>query len=124
MQLVHYTDEAKCTLMANGPPGDVEVVIPAEEDKKSATPEAIRLRLYQKKCTLEISRYSGRQAGVGGRKDLGEWTKKVVALGPGLELAVEDKVALDDFERLAMRHLSEFLRVCHAAGSPQLQGEA
>lgn len=104
--------------MANGPSGDIEVVIPAEEDRKNAQQNAIRLRLHQKKCTLEISRYSGRLVGSRGRKDLGEWTKKVVPLCPDFTLAVEDKAALDDLERLAMRHLSEFLRICDAANSP------
>lgn len=120
---MHYADEAKCTLMANGPAGDIEVVIPAEEDRKNQQ-KAIRLRLHQKKCTLEISRYSGQPIGSRGRKDLGEWTKKVVALCPDLTLVAEDKTALDDLERLAMRHLSEFLRICDVANSPQDRGEA
>ncbi|KAH9855106.1 kinase-like domain-containing protein [Lenzites betulinus] len=115
-KLVHHADEAKCTLMSNGPMGDVEIVIPTEEDK-STPHEAIRLRLHRKQGTLEISRYSGRPAATGYRKDLGEWMKKIVALGPGLELSVEDKAAMDDMERLAMRHLAEFLCICRAAES-------
>ncbi|KAI0630156.1 kinase-like domain-containing protein [Trametes polyzona] len=111
-KLVHYSDEAKCTLMSNGPPGDVEVLIPGDQDTKSTHQEVIRLRLQQKKLTLEISRYSGKSCS---RKGLGEWTKKIIALGPDLELAVEDKIALDELERLAMRHLSEFLRICSVA---------
>ncbi|OJT06997.1 Serine/threonine-protein kinase PLK4, partial [Trametes pubescens] len=118
-KLVHYADEAKCTLMANRPLGDIEIVIPAEEDKKNPQQKAIRLWLHQKKCTLEISRYSGKPVGSNGRKDFGEWTKKVVALDPGFVFAAEDEVALDDLERLAMRHLSEFLRICDVANSLQ-----
>lgn len=116
VQLVHHADEAKCTLMSNGLMGDIEIVIPTEEDK-STPHEAIRLRLHRKQGTLEISRYSGRPAATGYRKDLGEWMKKIVALGPGLELSVEDKAAMDDMERLAMRHLAEFLCICRAAES-------
>ncbi|KAL1942059.1 hypothetical protein VTO73DRAFT_6589 [Trametes versicolor] len=122
-KLVHYAGEAKCTLMANGPSGDIEIVIPAEEDRKNTQQKAVRLRLHQKKCMLEISRYSGQPVGSKGRKDLGEWTKKVVALFPDLTLAVGDKAALDDLERLAMRHLSDFLRICDAANSPQDRDE-
>ncbi|KAI0769454.1 kinase-like domain-containing protein [Trametes elegans] len=109
-KLVHYADEAKCTLMANGPPGDVEIVIPAEDDRKDSNRDATRLRLNRKRCTLEISRYSAKTAK--GRRDLGEWTKKIVALNPSLELAEEEKLALDEMEGIALKHLHQFLRVC------------
>ncbi|KAI0369715.1 kinase-like protein [Pilatotrama ljubarskyi] len=114
-KLVHYTDDAHCTLMANGPPGDIEILVPADEGKKEARHDAIRVRLHRKAGTLELSRYSGKVAK--GRKDLGEWTKKVVPLGPESELMGQSKLAEDDLERLAMRHLSEFLHVCEVIES-------
>ncbi|KAI0355673.1 kinase-like protein [Trametes cingulata] len=111
-KLVHYTDEAKCTLMANGPPGEIEIAIPPEEHRTTQR-DALRLRLSRKGGTIEFSRYSGRMAK--GRKDLGEWSKRVISLGPEQDLAGRDECAEDDIERQAMRHLSEFLRICEAA---------
>ncbi|KAI8972190.1 kinase-like domain-containing protein [Trametes punicea] len=116
-KLVHYSDDAKCMLMANGPPGDIEVVMPPDEDRKNSQ-EAIRLRLEFRGLTLDISRYRLKPSR--GRGELGEWVKKVFALGPRLELAREDKVKLDRQERQALRHLSDFLSICHAANLLQL----
>ncbi|KAI0661363.1 kinase-like domain-containing protein [Cubamyces menziesii] len=116
-KLVHYSGDAKCTLMANGPPGDIEIVMPADDDRK--TNRAIRLRLCVKKRTLEISRYFGKSSKDKARS-LGEWTKKIVALGPSLTLMEEDRLGLDDMERLAVRELSNFVSLCDAANLLQV----
>ncbi|KAH9895161.1 kinase-like domain-containing protein [Cubamyces lactineus] len=117
-KLVHYSGEAKCTLMANGPPGDIEVVMPADEDKKNSR-EAIRLRLCVKKRTLEISRYIDKSS-KGKARNLGEWTKKIVALGPSLALMEEDRLGLDNMERLAVGELSSFVSLCDATNLLQV----
>ncbi|CDO75406.1 hypothetical protein BN946_scf184855.g9 [Trametes cinnabarina] len=111
-KLVHYLDDAKCTLMANGPLGDIEVVIPGDEDRKKSS-EAIRIRLQRHARTLEISRYRVRSGK--GKAELGEWTKKVMALGPHLEVSEEDKTGLDSLDELAMGYLFDFLPLCAAA---------
>ena len=71
--------------MSNGPPGDVEILMPAGEDEHTADKEAIRLRLHRGKHTLEVSRHLTK---AGGRKDVGEWTKKVIAYATVFERRV------------------------------------
>ncbi len=111
-QLVHYADAAKCTLMANGPPGDVEVLLPGDDDLSSGRREAIRLRLHRGKRTLEVSRHVSK---AGTSKDVGEWTKKVVLLSNLLDFSGEDLLALDGSERTALACLGDFLRICDVA---------
>ncbi|KAI0332323.1 kinase-like protein [Cubamyces sp. BRFM 1775] len=119
-KLVHYSGGAKCTLMANGPPGDIEIVMPADEERKNSR-EAVRLRLCIKKHTLEISRYIDKSS-KGKAQNLGEWTKKIVALEPNLALMEEDRLGLDDIERLAVGELSSFVSLCDAASLLQVDG--
>lgn len=109
-------------LMGNSPPGDVQVQIPAESvaDVKSAGHAAIRVKLKRKRQTLEISRHAPDTRE--GRKEVGEWSKKVMPLSNGLELSGEDWSALDAFERLAMKYLVDFLEVCEAAEAVESQG--
>ncbi|KAI0743619.1 kinase-like domain-containing protein [Daedaleopsis nitida] len=111
-KLVHYDVEYRCTLMANGPPGDVEIMMPVEDDAGPSERETIRLRLQRSKRTLEISRHLAK---AGARKDAGEWMKKVIPLIGCLELSEDDWLAMDGLERLAMACLGEFLRVCEVA---------
>ncbi|KAI1794204.1 kinase-like domain-containing protein [Ganoderma leucocontextum] len=119
-QLVHFADEAKCTLMTNGPPGDIEIHIPAEEDAEADDREAIRVRLQRSKQTLEISRHIKKTGAT--RRDVGEWTKKVIPLSHALELPEDEHRSLDGLERLAMARLGDFLRVCEAAEAVEGDG--
>lgn len=98
--------------MANGPPGDIEILIPESEDAQSTPREAIRLRLQRKKRTLEVSRHIAK-AGAG--KDVGEWTRKILPLTASMELTEGDWVSMDGLERLAIAHLGDFLRICNVA---------
>lgn len=118
-QLVHYAFDAKCTLMSNGPPGDVEILMPAGEDEHTADKEAIRLRLHRGKHTLEVSRHLTK---AGGRKDVGEWTKKVIALDHTLGLSEDDSRGLDTLERLAIARLGGFLSLCEVAEAAEVSG--
>ncbi|KAM5531276.1 hypothetical protein V8D89_015077 [Ganoderma adspersum] len=110
-KLVYFGDDAKCTLMANGPPGDVEIHIPAE-DAQVDEGEAIRVRLQRSRYTLEISRHIRKTGGT--RRDVGEWTKKVIPLSHALDLPEGEDRSLDGLERLAMTRLRNFLCVCEA----------
>ncbi len=114
IQLVHFADDAKCTLMANAPPGDIEIHIPAEPPEDDDR-EAIRLRMQRNKHTLEISRHIKKMGRT--RKDVGEWTRKVIPLSHALELPDDEHHSLDGLERLALARLGDFLRVCEAAES-------
>ncbi|PIL36249.1 transporter [Ganoderma sinense ZZ0214-1] len=111
-KLIHFADDAKCILMSNGPPGDVEIHVPVE-DAQFDEGEAIRLRLQRSRHTLEISRHL-RKTGCT-RRDGGEWTKKVIPLSHALELPENEDRSLDGLERLAMTRLRDFMRVCDAA---------
>ncbi|KAI9067534.1 kinase-like protein [Trametes sanguinea] len=115
-RLVYHLDDAKCTLMANGPPGDVEVVMPGEGDRKTSR-QAIRLRLQRQTYTLEISRYRTKTPNGPSQAELGEWAKKVIALNTNFDLKEEDKTTLDASELVCMQRLSKFLRICSAADS-------
>lgn len=99
--------------MANGPPGDIEVRIPAEGTGADKEAMRLRLRLQRSKHTLEISRHIKNAAD--GYKDVDEWTKKVIPLNYSLELPQGERRSFDELERLAMAHLEEFLHVCDAA---------
>ncbi|TBU48611.1 kinase-like domain-containing protein [Dichomitus squalens] len=112
-KLVHFAEDAKCTLMANGPPGDVEIHMPSEEAEGGDDREAIRLRLQRSKHILEISRHVNKASGT--RRDIGEWTKKVIPLSHMLELPEDDWRSFDGLERVAMARLEDFLRICDAA---------
>lgn len=118
---MHYTLDAKCMLMANGPPGDVELLIPANEDTRSSEKETIRLHLQRDRRTLEVSRHIPK---AGSRKDVGEWTKKVIPLDHSLEPSKADCIAMDGLERLAMTRLGDFLRICEVTDAVDITSDA
>lgn len=98
--------------MSNGPPGDVEILLPRNQESGSDQRENIRLRLHRGKHTLEVSRHISKD---GMSKDVGEWTKKVLLLGNSLQLSEEDLFVLDGSERTALARLGGFLRICDVA---------
>ncbi|KII84640.1 hypothetical protein PLICRDRAFT_57606 [Plicaturopsis crispa FD-325 SS-3] len=115
-QLVMWTPEARCTLMANGPHADIEILSPppssvhaqTQPTTKGAPQQAtmrIRLSRRQDSPEVEIARYVPMQSCEGG-----EWTKKTMqwkTVGAGglpfADVGVEGK---------GMASLVQFLRIC------------
>jgi polo-like kinase 4 len=116
-----YKREAKYTLMANSPRGDIELLFqsstpPPPHDKiyrkreltdyiNSQTP-SMRLRFSRQRQLVEIARYVQGSQG-------GEWTKKVLpAMDKNLAISMEDWTGLEDSEWAGISCLIEFLSVC------------
>ena len=103
--------------MANGPPGDIELLFLSEGVRQEKThdenvPNArLRIRLYRRTRTLEFSRrITNGSGGV-------EWTKRVLCTSPDFTLSPPDLRMLSTEESRAMSFLSQFLRVCDVSES-------
>ncbi|GJF00693.1 kinase-like protein [Phanerochaete sordida] len=119
-RLVVHEPEAQCTLMANEPHGDVEIVVPRPEtfeglkDPQGSPHPTAQLRLLRGHRVVEISRFTpaGRKPGAG------EWTKRVVPItGQGFHIKIPDEeAATRDVNAAALIDtLYRFLRICEAA---------
>ncbi|KAF7792613.1 hypothetical protein EIP86_003710 [Pleurotus ostreatoroseus] len=135
-KLVLHLPNARCTLMANEPDGDIEVMIPPSDsaprrprtaDRSSgngrdARPSVnIRLRLFQRHHLVEISRYMKTSGATGA----GEWMKKVLPTSgrsPVLRLDKDDWRALEECERSGLEVLWYFVRVCEAVEGESMGG--
>ncbi|KAJ3524700.1 hypothetical protein NM688_g8516 [Phlebia brevispora] len=146
-KMVLYRPGAQCTLMANEPTGDIEVIIPppvsdcsgrytkrqrpSGEARTSLSPQSLiktRVRLFRRNRTIEISRYKPASACVDATSPTaGEWVKKVLpAFGQQLRVRQADWEALEACEQEGLVILRYFMRVCEAVdGVPTPQrGEA
>ncbi|KAI0074018.1 kinase-like protein [Panus rudis PR-1116 ss-1] len=122
-KLVLYRPEAKCTLMANEPLGDIEIHCGSESDKTvskgkgAQVRESLRIFLSRATRTMEISRYTPPKHDP--QSNAGEWSKKVLRLvddaAVSLRIIEEDRYDLDCLVTARLRILEDFLVVCHAA---------
>ncbi|EGN94254.1 hypothetical protein SERLA73DRAFT_77679 [Serpula lacrymans var. lacrymans S7.3] len=125
-KLVLYETDTKCTLMSNGPIGDIELVyktqVPpnskhesrngtSKNRKKVISMPYMRIRLSRQYQTLEIASYSS-----GSHPDTmqeGEWTKKTFTYREGGTIMSDvDRASLGAKEREGINMLMEFLHVC------------
>ncbi|GLB38488.1 putative serine threonine-protein kinase PLK4 [Lyophyllum shimeji] len=114
-KLVVYSVAAKCTLMANAPQADIELLFsgqaPSPSKDPSASDPSLRIRFSRRNHTLEFARHISNSRGE-------EWTKKVVATIPGPPyLSTKDWKELKQAEQDAMHHLTRFVRMCDAVES-------
>ncbi|KAJ7644083.1 kinase-like domain-containing protein [Roridomyces roridus] len=101
-KLMLHTGVAKCTLMANSPPADIELLF------GSADGPRMRIRLSRQSGSWEIAKHTS-----GARGE--EWTKKVLRTidePPFISLADWD--ALEAIEQENVVHVVGFLRSCDA----------
>lgn len=123
-KLILHTAAAKCTLMANAAPGDVELLVgpgrftsaavastsPMRSDPVDNPLDAprIRLRLSRQCGSLEIARLIS-----GARGE--EWTKKVLKTNDELlHISTTDWETLERTEQDSIVHLASFWRICEA----------
>ncbi|KDQ62377.1 hypothetical protein JAAARDRAFT_189704 [Jaapia argillacea MUCL 33604] len=126
-KLVAYLPRVKLTLMANDPPGDVELLLflaghfhhHAKQSKRTSdnssndTPE-MRIRLSRERRWMEISRCLTYGPTGKGR----EWTNKTLILsdnGSQRLVGLREWESLDEVEKDGIKHIVNFLRVCESA---------
>jgi hypothetical protein len=108
------TNEAKCTLMANAPMGDIELVLNRDLFScnsstsvglkgKNNSP-SMRIRFSRQQCFVEFAQHVVENRG-------SEWKKRVKTFTGdfGLLLLEDD---LSDLERKALHLLANFLQIC------------
>lgn len=112
MQLVLYTPVARCTLWANGPPADIELLFrsysPSHKLPATITDAVPTMRVrFSRQCrSLEIARYVDTDQG-------GEWLKKdLLGYKHPADISASDYRTLADMERDALDQLSDFLKKC------------
>lgn len=111
-QLTLHTTNSKCTMMANGPIPDIELLfepgIPAEFDlsDKNSNASSLRIRLSRQHRSLEFAQHI-----IGDRGP--EWTKQLI---PCLEvhpfMSESIWVNLEEVKKNAIQQISRFLRLC------------
>ncbi|KAI0917288.1 hypothetical protein AcW2_007460 [Taiwanofungus camphoratus] len=122
-KLTMYKPEARCTLMANEPLGDIELVVPPfdrqcrseqlDDNVASGKGPNMRIRLLRRSHIIEIARHIPPASR--SKERTGEWLKKVFsAAGDEFGITNEDWATLEPVERAGIQHLAEFLRVCEA----------
>ncbi|KAJ6619447.1 hypothetical protein B0H10DRAFT_1946718 [Mycena sp. CBHHK59/15] len=120
-KLVLHIGSVKCTLMANTPRGDVELLFqqfghssPQERrtlrkgHQATETSPWMRIRLSRQGGSVEIAKHISRERGE-------EWTKKVLKIiDEDPHVSALDWDTLDATERASMVHLARFWRICEA----------
>jgi polo-like kinase 4 len=111
-QLTLHTTNSKCTMMANGPIPDIELLfesgIPAgfESSDKNPNASSLRIRLSRQHRSLEFAQHV-----IGDRGP--EWTKQLI---PCLEvhpfMSESIWVNLEEAKKKAIQQMSHFLRLC------------
>ncbi|KAF8809558.1 kinase-like protein [Phlegmacium glaucopus] len=112
-QLTINTNEAKCTLMANSPMGDIELLLNRDSlsyngstsvglKDKDRIP-SMRIRFSRQQCSLEFAQHVVETRG-------SEWKKRTKAFTGDFTLLLEDD--LSDLERKAIHLLANFLQTC------------
>ncbi|KAJ7645417.1 kinase-like domain-containing protein [Mycena polygramma] len=109
-KLILHTGAAKCVLMANDAPGEIELSLgsaPANGRKQGdAETPRIRIRLSRQTGTLEIAKH---MSGTRGE----EWTKKVLkTVHEHPYISTADWEKLEATEQDSMAHLARFRRTC------------
>ena len=108
------TKEAKCTLMANAPMGDIELLLNLDLSSYSGSSSvgvkgqdnlpSMRIRYSRQQCFVEFAQHVVETRG-------SEWKKRVKAFtGDFCLLLLEDD--LSDLERKALHLLADFLETC------------
>jgi polo-like kinase 4 len=120
--MVLYSPAARCTLMANEPLGDIELLFhclntpslpdPTSNKNSSYLQSNMRIRFSRHSRSVEVSRFVSMSPSTAG-KNQGEWTKKVFPCVTGEKL-LEIEI-LDDKEREGVTVLMTFLRLCETA---------
>ena len=113
-QLSMNTKEAKCTLMANAPMGDIELLLNLDTFSDGGLTSvglkghdnlpSMRIRYSRQQCSLEFAQHVVETRG-------SEWKKRVKAFtGDFCLLLLEDD--LSELERRALHLLADFLQTC------------
>ena len=108
------TNEAKCTLMANAPMGDIELLLNLDLFSNNGSTSvglkgqdnlpSMRIRYSRQQCFVEFAQHVVETRG-------SEWKKRVKAFtGDFCLLLQEDD--LSDLERKALHLLADFLQTC------------
>ena len=108
------TNEAKCTLMANAPMGDIELLLNLDLFSYNGSTSvglkgqdnlpSMRIRYSRQQCFVEFAQHVVETRG-------SEWKKRVKAFtGDFCLLLLEDD--LSDLERKALHLLADFLQTC------------
>ena len=108
------TNEAKCTLMANAPMGDIELLLNLDSFSYGGSTSvglkgqdnlpSMRIRYSRQQCFLEFAQHVVETRG-------SEWKKRIKAFtGDFCLLFLEDD--LSDLERRALHLLADFLQTC------------
>ena len=120
-KLVLYEAEMKCTLMANGPKGDIEILFLCPSNSaflcergnkpagsKNQDNPRMRIRLFRQSRSIEIARsISGTQGK--------EWINRTLyTSGDGCSVAAGDWERLEDDERKGIQETVRFVRLCEA----------
>ena len=114
------SNEAKCTLMANAPMGDIELLLNLDSFSYNGSTSAglkgqdnlpsMRIRYSRQQCFLEFAQHVVETRG-------SEWKKRVKAFtGDFCLLLLEDD--LSDLERRALHLLADFLQTCRKLEQP------
>ncbi|KAJ7601136.1 kinase-like domain-containing protein [Mycena floridula] len=115
-KLILYESGLKCTLMANGPMGDIELLFLSASnnkhiaaDQKSADNARMRIRFSRQSQSIEIARCI---SGVQGK----EWINRVFRASGDTEHSISfgDWETLEDEERRAMEETHQFVQLCEA----------
>lgn len=111
-KLTLHTTNSKCSMMANGPLPDIELLfepgVPAEFElsDKNLNASSLRMRLSREHRSLEFAQHV-----IGDRGP--EWTKQLI---PCLEvhpfMSESIWVNLEDVKKKAIQQMSRFLRLC------------
>ncbi|KAI0050392.1 hypothetical protein FA95DRAFT_1555710 [Auriscalpium vulgare] len=106
-KLVMHQPSSTCTLLANGPQADVELVLNTAAPKASSDAhDALKIRLSRKQRTLEITSTS---------ESSRDWSRKVMFCSARGALDAKDSGALSRREKEGMAIMLDFLRVVDAA---------
>lgn len=121
-----YDVDFKCTLMANGPYADIELLFynfahqispqaKKDQTKLECRDAIMRIRLMRKRQLLEISRHVGQpnrsKVTVGGDAQGGEWRKKIIVI-PGGDLSVVERGTLEAEEVRGLTRAIAFTSIC------------
>ncbi|KAF8644526.1 hypothetical protein AX16_008402 [Volvariella volvacea WC 439] len=118
-KVVSYQSHSKSTLMANGPPGSVEVLSWLSSDSLTEANELsqvrnptnsphLRIRISRLKRLAEVARYINRRGSA-------EWTKKTFEFKfDDLEYSLKCWDSLDPLERTVMKQTIDFIKSCAA----------
>ncbi|KZT12112.1 uncharacterized protein LAESUDRAFT_691279 [Laetiporus sulphureus 93-53] len=129
-KLILYKPDFKCTLMANEPCGDIELLFSAArsdgqmkqggEGVSPAGSSRMRIRLWRRRNSVEVSSFI--PAAQPSQAGTGEWIKKVLpATEEGVLIPGQSLDALNLQEKTGVKRLTEFLLVCTAVESLGLE---